>query len=96
MEEHLPVFVLNGYENLSLFKDLDADLGISDEEQREKLLTIAGLMFPKEVSRYKERDKDDDEHRSDINADSNRDENSCKISVNKEKMKLKRIQSIIR
>ena len=100
MEEHLPVFVLNGYENLSLLKDLDAEeldyLGIRDEEQRDKLLTMAGLMFPKEVTRDKERDKDDDEHRSDINADSNRDENSCKISVNKEKMKLKRIQSIIK
>ena len=100
MCEHLPVFVLNGYENLSLFKDLDAEeleyLGIINEEQRNKLLTMAILLFPKEVNRDKQRDTDDDEHSSDINADSNRDENSCKISENKEKMKLKRIQSIIK
>jgi hypothetical protein len=100
MYEHLPIFVLNGYENLSLLKDLDAEeldyLGISDEEQRDKLLTMAGLMFPKEVTRDKEKDTDDDEHSSDINVDSISDENSCKISVDKERKKLKRIQSIIK
>ena len=100
MCEHLPVFVQNGYENLSLLKDLDAEeldyLGISDEEQRDNLLAMAGLLFPKEVTRDRQRDTYDDEHSNDINDDSNRDENSCKISVNKEKMKLKRIQSIIK
>ena len=39
MEDHLPVFVLNGYENLSLFKDMDDPeldyLGIVDPIQVE-------------------------------------------------------------
>ena len=50
MEEHLPVFVLNGYEDLTLFKDLDDEeldyLGISGEKQREKLIAMAELLFP--------------------------------------------------
>ena len=40
MEDHLPVFVLNGYENLSLFKDMDDPeldyLGIVDPVQVEQ------------------------------------------------------------
>ena len=50
MEEHLPVFVLNGYEDLTLFKDLDDEeldyLGISDQKQRDKLIAMAALLFP--------------------------------------------------
>ena len=82
MDEHLPVFILNGYENLSLQKDLDTEeldyLGISDKEQRYKLLTLAGLMFPREVNKDKQKSSD---------GNSNSDENSCKNAVNKEKIK---------
>jgi len=50
MDDHLPVFVLNGYENLTLFKDMDDPeldyLGIVDPSQREKLLGMAELLFP--------------------------------------------------
>jgi hypothetical protein len=98
MDEHLPVFVLNGYENLSLLKDLDEEeldyLGISDEEQRDKLFIMVGLLFPMEVNKV--RDGDHVEHCIDINVNSNSEENSCNNVVNKEKMKLKRIQSIIK
>ena len=45
-----PVFVLNGYEDLTLFKDLDEDeltyLGIHDGKDREKLIEMAELLFP--------------------------------------------------
>merc|ERR1719320_68677 len=44
MEEHLPIFVLNGYEDLTLFKDLDY-LGITNAEQREKLKAMTELLF---------------------------------------------------
>ena len=54
MAEHLPVFVLNGYEDLSLFKDLDDDeldyLGITNLKQRQKLIDMANLLFPDEKS----------------------------------------------
>jgi len=50
MQEHLAVFVLNGYEDLTLFKDLDDEeldyLGIANEKQREKLIAMAELLFP--------------------------------------------------
>ena len=50
MAEHLPVFVLNGYEDLTLFKDLDDDeldyLGITNTRQRQKLIDMANLLFP--------------------------------------------------
>ena len=50
MQEFTSVFVLNGYEDLTLFKDLDDEeldyLGISDEKQREKLIAMAELLFP--------------------------------------------------
>jgi hypothetical protein len=98
MDEHLPVFVLNGYENLSLLKDLDAEeldyLGISDEEQRDNLFIMVGQLFPKEVN--KDRDGDREEKSRDMNINSSIDENSSNNVVNKEKMKLKRIQSIIK
>ena len=61
MEEHLPVFVLNGYEDLTFFKDLDDEeldyLCISVEEQREKLLAMAELLFP-DNAKDKESDND--------------------------------------
>merc|ERR1719189_2183233 len=54
MAEHLPVFVLNGYEDLTLFKDLDDDeldyLGITNLKQRQKLIDMANLLFPDEKS----------------------------------------------
>lgn len=63
MEQHLPVFVLNGYEDLTLFKDLDDEeldyLGISDEDQREKLIAMAELLFPDDTTDNKTVDKDD-------------------------------------
>ena len=50
MKQYLPIFVLNGYEDLTLFKDLDDEeldyLGITDERQREKLIELANLLFP--------------------------------------------------
>ena len=50
MQEFTSVFVLNGYENLTLFKDLDDEeldyLGINNEKQREKLIAMAELLFP--------------------------------------------------
>jgi len=50
MTEHIPVFVLNGYEDLTLFKDLDEDeltyLGIHDGKDREKLIEMVELLFP--------------------------------------------------
>ena len=56
MEEHLSIFVLNGYEDLTLFKDLDNEelnyLGISDVEQREKLKVMAELLFPDFKDKY--------------------------------------------
>ena len=54
MSEYLPVFVLNGYEDLTLFKDLDDDeldyLGITNLKQRQKLIDMANLLFPDEKS----------------------------------------------
>ena len=50
MREFTSVFVLNGYEDLTLFKDLDDEeldyLGINAENQREKLIAMAELLFP--------------------------------------------------
>ena len=70
MQQHLPVFVLNGYEDLTLFKDLDDDeldyLGITDENQREKLIEMANFLFPDEVASDDSfSDKDDDEESED-------------------------------
>ena len=65
MTEYLPVFVLNGYEDLTLFKDLDEDeldyLGISEARQRQKLIDMANLLFPDE----KPQSSDDDEDNND-------------------------------
>ena len=48
MADHLPVFVLNGYEDLTLFKDLDEEeldyLGIHDSKHREKLIEMAAVL----------------------------------------------------
>ena len=56
MKEHVPVFVLNGYEDLTLFKDLDEDeldyLGIHDTKHREKLIEMARLLFPSDNKNY--------------------------------------------
>lgn len=64
MAEHLPVFVLNGYEDLSLFKDLDDDeldyLGITNHKQRQKLIDMANLLFPDEKSNNGGGDSSDD------------------------------------
>jgi len=78
MEQHLPVFVLNGYEDLTLFKDLDDEeldyLGITDEEQREKLIAMAELLFPDDTTDTNV-DKDDSDDNSsesgvaDVNSD---------------------------
>ena len=52
MQHHLPVFVLNGYEDLTLFKDLDEDeldyLGVHDSKHRENLIEMAAILFPEE------------------------------------------------
>lgn len=54
MSDYLPVFVLNGYEDLTLLKDLDEAeldyLGISNRHHRERLINMAGLIFPLEES----------------------------------------------
>jgi len=78
MEQHLPVFVLNGYEDLTLFKDLDDEeldyLGITEEEQREKLIAMAELLFPDDTTDTNV-DKDDSDDNSsesgvaDVNSD---------------------------
>ncbi|XP_069681271.1 uncharacterized protein [Periplaneta americana] len=48
LEEHISVFVLNGYEDLELFKDLEAEdldyLGITNPEHRAKILTAVELL----------------------------------------------------
>uniref|UniRef100_T1JIW4 SH3 domain-containing protein n=1 Tax=Strigamia maritima TaxID=126957 RepID=T1JIW4_STRMM len=48
LEEHISVFVLNGYENLDLFKELEEDdldyLGITLPEHRAKILTAVELL----------------------------------------------------
>ena len=87
MEDYLQVFVLNGYENLSLFKDLDDEeldyLGISDEEKRKGLLSMAQLLFPD----YRE------EKRGGDNADHYSINSSSDITNKKKhsKMKLRRM-----
>ena len=47
-QEHLSVFVLNGYEELENFHDLDESeldyLGITESAQRAKILTAVELM----------------------------------------------------
>lgn len=97
MDEHLPVFVLNGYENLTLFKDLDDEeldyLGISDNNQREKLLAIAELLFPDDTKEDHESDNSSDDSSESGFADVNSDESN--ISRNSRKVKLKRMQSIL-
>ena len=48
LKEHLSVFVLNGYEELENFHDLDESeldyLGITDSAQRAKIMTAVELM----------------------------------------------------
>ena len=69
MTEYLPVFVLNGYEDLTLFKDLDEDeldyLGISEAKQRQKLIDMANLLFPDEKQQNNPESSDDDEDDND-------------------------------
>ena len=52
MSDYLPVFVLNGYEDLTLLKDLDEEeldyLGINDLKHREALLNMSSALFPVE------------------------------------------------
>jgi hypothetical protein len=47
-QEHISVFVLNGYEDLELFKDIEGEdldyLGISNPEHRAKILTAVELL----------------------------------------------------
>ena len=63
-EEHLPVFPLNGYEDLTLFKDLDDEeldyLNITNEYQREKLVAMAELLYPVDAKENGERDADNE------------------------------------
>jgi len=63
MEEHVPIFVLNGYEDLTLFKDLDNEeldyLGITNAEQREKLKAMTELLFLDTKDKLDD-DKDDE------------------------------------
>ena len=82
MSEFLPVFVLNGYEDLTLFKDLDDDeldyLGITNDKQRQKLIDMANLLFPDEkntddVDSSDDSEDDDSSSESGI-ADINSDE----------------------
>merc|ERR1740137_169494 len=83
MQEHLPVFVLNGYKNLTLFKDLDEEeldyLGVWDKGQRRKLLNMVVILYPKDFTEEKESN----------NTTDNDDHTDC---VKKDKMKLKRMQ----
>ena len=69
MTEYLPVFVLNGYEDLTLFKDLDEDeldyLGISEAKQRQKLIDMANLLFPDEKHQNNLETSDDDDDNND-------------------------------
>ena len=69
MTEYLPVFVLNGYEDLTLFKDLDEDeldyLGISEARQRQKLIDMANLLFPDEKHLNNGESSDDDDNNDD-------------------------------
>ena len=76
MMEHLPVFILNGYEDLSLFKDLDDEeldyLGISNTKQRQKLIDMANLLFPdeKNIDDVAEDSDDDSDSSGDDDVDS--------------------------
>ena len=49
LEEHIAVFVLNGYDNLKMVQELDEReldyLGIVDVEQRAKILTAVELLL---------------------------------------------------
>ena len=60
----MPVFALNGYEDLTLCKDLDDEeldyLGIINEYQREKLVAMAEVLFPKDAKEVGERDADNE------------------------------------
>ena len=73
MEEFLPVFVLNGYEDLTLFKDLDKEeldyLGIKDEDQREKLIAMAELLFPESVAKDDSDDISSESGVTDVHSD---------------------------
>ena len=94
MEDHLPVFVLNGYENLTLFKDLDDEeldyLGISDDRQRDKLIAMAELLFPDtKEDCNSDNDSDEDSAESGI-ADIISDEGND--SLRSEKVKLKKTE----
>ena len=63
-KEHLPVFALNGYEDLTLCKDLDDEeldyLNITNEYQREKLVAMAELLYPVDAKENGERDADNE------------------------------------
>ena len=91
MQEHLPVFVLNGYENLTLFKDLDEEeldyLGVWDKGQRRKLLNMVNILYPKDFTEEKEINNTSDVHSDNVDPTE---------FMNKDKMKLKRMQSIIK
>ena len=60
----MPVFVLNGYEDLTLFKDLDDEeldyLGITNEYQREQLVAMAELLYPVDAKEDGDRDADNE------------------------------------
>ena len=64
MEELISVFALNGYEDLTLFKDLDAEeldyLGIHYEKQREKLTAMAELLYLSNATDKENTDSSDD------------------------------------
>ena len=89
MEKHLPVFVLNGYEDLTLFKDLDDEeldyLGISDEEQREKLIAVAELLFPEDTKEKNYSDVNDDVSDDDDSSESGIADVYSNSSVNSDK-----------
>ena len=91
MQEHLSVFVLNGYENLTLFKDLDEEeldyLGVWDKGQRRKLLNMGNILYPKDFTEEKEINITGDVHSDNVDPTE---------FMNKDKMKLKRMQSIIK
>ena len=91
MQEHLSVFVLNGYENLTLFKDLDEEeldyLGVWDKGQRRKLLNMVDILYPKDFTEEKEINNTGDVHSDNVYPTE---------FIKKDKMKLTRMQSIIR
>ena len=57
MPQYLPVLLLNGYEDLTLFKDLDDEeldyLGIHERKHRGNLIEMAALLFPPDDNKNK-------------------------------------------